>query len=74
MANRNPIWMVLRDRCSLPIKWSDGEVDKFGIHIPQEINEHTTIHFNIKLEKIDKILLPWKGFYLQNTHSDNFLK
>ena len=50
--------------CSLPIKWSDGDVDILGIHIPKEINDLTSIHFNRKLAKIDKILLPWKGKYL----------
>ena len=42
--------------CSLPIKWSDSEVDILGIHIPKEYL--TTIQFNIKL---DQILLPWKS-------------
>jgi hypothetical protein len=34
------------------------------IHIPEERNDLTPIHFNRKLEKIYKILLPWKGKYL----------
>jgi hypothetical protein len=49
--------------CSLPIKWC-GEVDIFGIHIPKERNDLTTIHFNRKLAKLDKILQPWKGQHM----------
>ena len=50
--------------CSLPIQWSDCDVDILVIQIPKEINDLTTIPFNRKLAKIDKILLPWKGKYL----------
>ena len=39
-------------------------MDILGILIPKERNDLTTIHFNRKLAKIDKILLPWKGKYL----------
>jgi hypothetical protein len=31
--------------CSLPIKWSDGDVDILGIKIPKERNDLTPIHF-----------------------------
>ena len=27
--------------CSLPIKWSDGDVDLLGIQIPKEWNSHS---------------------------------
>ena len=50
--------------CSLPIKWSDGDVDILGIQIPKERNDLTPINVCRKLAKIDKILLPWKGKYL----------
>jgi hypothetical protein len=50
--------------CSLPIKWSDGEVNILGIHILKERSDLTTIPFNRTLAKIDKILLQWKGKYL----------
>ena len=49
--------------CSLPIKWADGEVDILDIHISKNTNELTTINFNRKLAKIDKILQPWRGKY-----------
>ena len=50
--------------CSLPIKWSDGDVDILGIQILKERNYLTPINVYRKLAKIDKILLPWKGKYL----------
>lgn len=58
--------------CSLPIKWPDGEVDILDIHILKDINSFTTIKFNWKLAKIDKILQPWRGIpvYLWTNHID----
>jgi hypothetical protein len=44
--------------CSLPIKWADGEVEILGIHITKHINKLSTMNFNRKLVKIDKILQP----------------
>ena len=37
--------------CSLPMKWSDGDVDIIGIQIPKERNYLTPIHFYRKLAK-----------------------
>ena len=37
--------------CSLPIKWSDGDVDMLGIQIPKERNDLTPIKFYRKLAK-----------------------
>jgi hypothetical protein len=47
--------------CSLHIKRADGEVDILGIHITKDINKLSTMNFNRKLVKIDKILQPWRG-------------
>nr|QCF47503.1 putative tyrosine kinase [Erythrocytic necrosis virus] len=57
--------------CSLPIQWADSEVDipHYGIHISKNINELTTIHFNRKLAKIEKILQQWRDKYFKN-HTD----
>jgi hypothetical protein len=49
--------------CSLPITWPDGEVDIRGIQIRRYIHELSTMHFNRKLVKIDKILQPRRGKY-----------
>ena len=47
--------------CSLPIKWADGEVDILVINITKYINDLSTMNFNRKLVKLDKILQPWRG-------------
>lgn len=49
---------------NIPISWTDGPVKVLGIQIPENINEISEINFNSKLEKIEKILMPWKGNYL----------
>lgn len=51
-------------QCDLPIKWIDGLINVLGIHIPENMNEISTLNFNNKLSKITKILQPWKGKYL----------
>jgi hypothetical protein len=50
--------------CSLPIKWADGEVDILGYSYHKYINKLSTLNFNRKLVKINKILQPWRGTYL----------
>lgn len=47
--------------CSVPIKWTDGPISVLGVHIPKNIKHLANENYENRLEKIDKILLPWKG-------------
>ena len=63
--------MCIRDiPCSLPSKWSDGDVDILGIQIPKERNDLTPIHFYYrKLAKIDTMERKI-SVYLWKNHPD----
>lgn len=47
--------------CQIPVKWKDGAIDVLGIHIPDNIKITSTVNFNIKLKRLNKILQSWQG-------------
>lgn len=48
-------------QCQAPVKWCNGSVDVLGIHIPDNPKDLVKINYDRKLEKIEKVLQPWKG-------------
>lgn len=48
----------------VPIQCSEGPVNLLGIHIPVDKELLVKINFEIKLQKMNKILQAWRGKYL----------
>ncbi|WP_176696360.1 reverse transcriptase domain-containing protein, partial [Candidatus Ichthyocystis sparus] len=47
--------------CNSTLVWSDGPIDILGIHIPKRIDELVKINIENKLQKMKKVLGPWKS-------------
>ena len=45
----------------LPFQWVDGGVDVLGIHIPIDMDTLVNVNFEPRLERLDRLLRPWKG-------------
>lgn len=50
--------------CKVPIQYTDGPVNLLGIHIPVETKLLVKTNFELKLQKMNKILQAWRGNYL----------
>lgn len=48
-------------QCPAPVKWSNGAIDVLGIHIPENPKDLVKINYERKIEKIEKVLQPWRG-------------